>query len=110
MSIAPSSADPARGRCRACDYPLHGLTENRCPECGLQFDPDDPRTMRFGRRGEWVQRWLVKPVGWPTSVLALAATGGVPALTRWPAVPSSMPGFSLIDFQQYRLFPAWPRH
>jgi hypothetical protein len=24
--------------CRACGYPLHGLTEPRCPECGTPFD------------------------------------------------------------------------
>jgi hypothetical protein len=27
-------------RCAACDYDLRGLTENRCPECGLRFDPN----------------------------------------------------------------------
>jgi hypothetical protein len=110
MSIALPSSDPPRGRCLKCDYPLQGLTESRCPECGRRFDPADPKTMRFGRRGERTQRWLIKPVGWPTFVLAVAATGGVLALTRWPAVPSSMPRFSLIDFQQCRLFPARPRH
>lgn len=93
MSFTPSPSDAARGRCRKCDYPLRGLIENRCPECGRPFDPGDPKTMRFGRRGERVQRWLIKPLGYLTSVLALAATGGVLALTRWPAVPSSMPGF-----------------
>jgi predicted nucleic acid-binding Zn ribbon protein len=25
--------------CRECGYPLHGLTEPRCPECGMAFDP-----------------------------------------------------------------------
>jgi len=66
--------------------------------------------MRFGRRGERLQRWLIKPVGYLTLAMALAATGGVLALTRWPAVPSSMPAFSLIDFQQCPLFPPRPRH
>lgn len=28
-------------RCLHCDYNLTGLTENRCPECGLQFDPEE---------------------------------------------------------------------
>jgi len=27
-----------RGLCRTCGYPLHGLTEARCPECGTPFD------------------------------------------------------------------------
>lgn len=28
--------------CRKCGYALHGLSKNRCPECGLPFDPADP--------------------------------------------------------------------
>jgi hypothetical protein len=27
--------------CPKCDYPLRGLPEYRCPECGLQFNIDD---------------------------------------------------------------------
>ena len=27
----------ARGRCLGCGYSLKGLTETRCPECGLEF-------------------------------------------------------------------------
>lgn len=30
--------------CRRCCYALHGLSENRCPECGTAFDPTDPET------------------------------------------------------------------
>jgi hypothetical protein len=25
--------------CQRCKYPLHGLGEPRCPECGRAFDP-----------------------------------------------------------------------
>jgi hypothetical protein len=32
--------------CRTCGYPLKGLPERRCPECGRSFDPYDPATMR----------------------------------------------------------------
>jgi hypothetical protein len=32
------------GHCRVCGYSLVGLKENRCPECGGPFDPDDPQT------------------------------------------------------------------
>jgi len=31
-------------RCLGCAYILDGLPENRCPECGQPFDPDDPTT------------------------------------------------------------------
>jgi hypothetical protein len=27
--------------CPQCDYPLRGLPEHRCPECGLRFEIDD---------------------------------------------------------------------
>lgn len=29
-------------RCKGCGYQLRGLTEPRCPECGLRFSPSDP--------------------------------------------------------------------
>lgn len=32
--------------CYRCDYPLTGLPQPRCPECGLSFDWGDPR-LRF---------------------------------------------------------------
>jgi len=31
-------------RCLGCGYDLRGLPENRCPECGRAFDPDDSTT------------------------------------------------------------------
>lgn len=33
--------------CRNCHYALEGLTgpPHRCPECGGEFDPNDPRTV-----------------------------------------------------------------
>jgi hypothetical protein len=34
--------------CPQCAYNLTGLTENRCPECGTQFDPDDLRRILDG--------------------------------------------------------------
>ncbi len=30
--------------CRKCHYPLWDLPEPRCPECGTQYDPEDPGT------------------------------------------------------------------
>jgi len=29
--------------CPTCEYPLTGLPENRCPECGTTFDPAELR-------------------------------------------------------------------
>jgi hypothetical protein len=41
--------------CPTCGYNLTGLPENRCPECGLTFSPDELRTvvpqyLKVGRR------------------------------------------------------------
>ncbi len=32
-------------KCLGCGYALRGLAEARCPECGREFDPNDPMTM-----------------------------------------------------------------
>jgi hypothetical protein len=32
--------------CRSCGYMLIGLTEMRCPECSLKFDPEDVLSFR----------------------------------------------------------------
>jgi predicted amidophosphoribosyltransferase len=32
--------------CIECGYPLDGLPEPRCPECGAAFDPADPDSFR----------------------------------------------------------------
>jgi hypothetical protein len=38
LEAAAAENGPER-RCAACDYDLRGLAQNRCPECGLEFDP-----------------------------------------------------------------------
>ena len=47
------NAAPLR-RCAACEYDLRGLTQNRCPECGLEFDPNylPPAEVPWLRRGD----------------------------------------------------------
>jgi hypothetical protein len=37
-------ASPETMRCFGCGYDLHGLPENRCPECGRAFDPSNSTT------------------------------------------------------------------
>lgn len=50
-----SSSVPADDdlQCPLCDYDLRGLTENRCPECGHAFDPDELRRTRAERQANW---------------------------------------------------------
>src|SRR4051794_35464190 len=80
--------------CFGCGYALRGLTSDRCPECGRGFDPADPRTMNLGRPLGFAARMMLKPIGWPTVVLALGACGAMAWVTRWPG---RLADFSLID-------------
>ena len=60
-------------RCAGCGYSLRGLSEPRCPECGMPFDPKDPTVeipwLYRGALGRWETFWatvrlvLLKP-GW----------------------------------------------
>ena len=43
--------------CRGCSYPLNFLPENRCPECGRDFDPADPKTFKKLQRRPWL-KWF----------------------------------------------------
>jgi hypothetical protein len=44
--------------CRQCGYQLAGLSENRCPECGQTFDPNNSETFAL-TPDYWRQhRWL----------------------------------------------------
>jgi hypothetical protein len=63
--------------CLDCNYPLRGLIENRCPECGRAFDPADPRSFNNSSRAlTWFDRKLLAPTGWPTfSLIALVCSG-----------------------------------
>jgi hypothetical protein len=69
---------PEAAQCRGCGYSLRGLPEFRCPECGLAFDPTDPRTMRRSpfviRAIRIVQSWfnIPPPIEWV--IAALIAT------------------------------------
>lgn len=43
--------------CRSCGYCLRGLADNRCPECGCEFDPADPRTFRRKSAASLLRPW-----------------------------------------------------
>lgn len=66
VALAPEVAP----RCLGCDYALSHLPEPRCPECGRAFDGTDPRTYHRGRpMPPWLKAWL-RPIGWPSFVVA----------------------------------------
>ncbi len=58
------------GFCLGCDYPLNGLTTNRCPECGRPFDPADPHTINLEVPIGQFGRFCMKPFGWGMPIVA----------------------------------------
>ena len=83
---------PLRALCVGCNYPLRGLTEFRCPECGRPFDPDRSLTMNLGLPMPRVARAVLGPTGRWARVLvwSLFAAGvvvpGWVAPTDWLAI------------------------
>lgn len=91
MASANGDTPTPNKRCLDCGYILGGLPENRCPECGRPFDPNDPQTYDphglagqvFSQAATWAA-WLAVPAALlmllqtfasaiPNWVLALAA-------------------------------------
>ncbi len=85
--------------CKQCGYDLHGLQEKRCPECNLEFDPDERERIlaRISappprRKYRWVAPLVVV-------ILALGVAAGMlvyrnasrVAAGGAAAVPTSMP-------------------
>jgi hypothetical protein len=58
--------------CLNCAYALSGVESRRCPECGTDFNPRNPRTFRAELRGPW---WKSIWVRVPASFLAVFITG-----------------------------------
>ena len=69
------------GLCLDCGYSLRGLPTPRCPECGREFDPLDPKTMNMGRELSALAKWVLGPIRWPLSFL----TWGAIAFSLWSA-------------------------
>ena len=63
------SNSPPHKRCLGCSYILDHLPENRCPECGRAFDPDDPRTFTNANPSFWTR--------FDTGLLPLACIGSL---------------------------------
>jgi len=60
-------------RCLSCQYDLRNLStggEHRCPECGREFDPNDPKTFFDPSRRK--KRWWL-----PVLIIGALAYAGV---------------------------------
>jgi len=66
----------ADARCWHCSYPLRGLPENRCPECGTAFDPAD-----FA--GTFLPQWPRLMAWYLAACVVMEIEGLLPALFRW---------------------------
>jgi predicted amidophosphoribosyltransferase len=62
-------------RCLSCHYDLRKLAEHRCPECGHEFDPNDPRTfdvVRLRRRFRWSRITICTAFSLAAALISLA--------------------------------------
>src|SRR5690349_11519396 len=56
--------------CLKCGYSLRGLTDNHCPECGTEFDPENPSTFATRTRPHAIICNLSRPLGGPSHLFA----------------------------------------
>jgi hypothetical protein len=89
--------------CLNCAYCLHGLSEQRCPECGRQFDPEKPATFSIRPIGR-LAAYLLTPPGWVLHVYVILSSGCLLWLFSNPA--SSLWGwlFGLLMWSPLALF------
>lgn len=81
-------ADDKTPRCLDCDYPLVGLSEPRCPECGQAFDFADSTSYYSGDRPMGpVGQFFSKPPG--SAFLATCAVSAMATLLS-RAVPGGL--------------------
>jgi len=73
--------------CAICGYQLQGLRENRCPECGQAFDPNDltrlPEPITIG---QVIKHLLIPPALFWGAMLLLVVLGPAGAIVLIPVV------------------------
>ena len=73
MGVATQPRDVADGAtCLGCGYPLRGLSDPRCPECGRAFDPTDPYSVDSLA---YAQRRLRRALHWAPLAVWIATLG-----------------------------------
>ena len=87
MSSAPSIPASDLLRCVHCGYDLRGLAENRCPECGHDFDPTRLRTAPLPWLLEADTRWSAY---WLTAWHVIARPWKLGQLVQLPVTVDSI--------------------
>ncbi len=100
--------------CLRCLYPLFGLRSRACPECGLQFDPRERRSVLRKPRRPMTQR-LALAIHFGVFAMALlgfvfllrdvtpSAVGGVnPVVVFFAALPVSLACAIGLTLREYR--------
>jgi len=89
MSRPPTEYEVHRQQdamCLQCNYPLRGIHDGRCPECGHAFDATEPATMNLtGKPIGRLARLLMKPPMRLFALLMLAVGLWQLWASRWPA-------------------------
>ena len=59
--------------CKDCQYDLRSTTEQRCPECGRAFDPEDAKSFQpeAVRRRAWGIYLIIFGASWPLFQFAM---------------------------------------
>lgn len=87
-----SKSLPESARCLHCDYPLRGLREARCPECGQAFDENDPTSFCDPAHPDRTRGARLRPT--PVAWLVLVA-GTCIVLAIGLALPDVFPELAL---------------
>ena len=74
-------------RCVRCGYNLTGLTENRCPECGLSLDPDRIQAHQDFIRKRFIARFCFAAVALLSAYLIVASAQAAENWIRWHESP-----------------------
>jgi hypothetical protein len=106
-SVAPVLSLTDRALCLGCNYPLRGLPATRCPECGREFDPEDPWTIWIGRAAPQLIRRLTQPMArWLRRLVTMSCLGILWGAAWLPAgaVAESLGWIVVIDVSAFIIF------
>jgi hypothetical protein len=79
----PSEPTTSSIFCRHCGYNLSALPQNRCPECGRPFDPNNPRTFSKHSGSPVRRHWAKRIVVSLLAFLLLATAAGLSLWWPW---------------------------